>query len=502
MIRRDQLKMIAAQKFVSKTDPGTIHEASDALETGQISSVELCQNLIRRYDDVDDNINGFLSLDASQVLEDANASDASRKNGTQLSRYDGIPIAIKDNLSVKGQTCGCASKILEGFKSPYNATVINNLQKNGVICFGRTNMDEFAMGSTTEFSAYKKTSNPWDISRVPGGSSGGSAAVVSSGQALAALGSDTGGSIRQPASFCGVVGLKPTYGRVSRYGLVAFASSLDQIGPITRDVEDAAILLELISGRDELDSTSLPNSNFNHNDVGNDFDISSVRIGIPKEFREVEGLSPEVNDAFEKSISVFKSRGCDIVDVNLPNIAYAVSSYYIIATAEASSNLSRFDGIRYGNRIDRTSDLLDIYLDTRENGFREEVKRRILLGTYVLSSGYYDAYYLRAQKMRTLIREDFSNAFRSCDLMLSPVSPISAYPFGSISDPLQVYLSDIYTIPVNLAGNCAVSIPASFDGDGMPIGIQLIGNSMDEIKLLQAARWFEIANEMEKNDEV
>ncbi len=490
--------MSTVQKFVFKHNPGTIHEASDALETGDLSSVKLCEGLIDRIDSVDSEINGFLSVDKDQILEDATASDSRRKNGKELSPYDGIPIAIKDNISVKDQTCGCASKILEGFASPYNATVINNLRKNGVVCFGRTNMDEFAMGSTTEFSAYRKTSNPWDVGRVPGGSSGGSAAVISSGQALAALGSDTGGSIRQPASFCGVVGLKPTYGRVSRYGLVAFASSLDQIGPITRDVEDASILFELISGHDELDSTSLPKSNFNYADLHDEFDINSLKIGIPKEFLEVQGLSTDVKGAFEKSISIFKSHGCGIVEVTLPNLAYAVSSYYIIATAEASSNLSRFDGIRYGNRVDKSSDLLDIYLDSRENGFGEEVKRRILLGTYVLSSGYYDAYYLRAQKMRTLIRDDFNKAFSACDLLLSPVSPISAYPFGSVSDPLQTYLSDIYTIPVNLAGNCAISVPTSFDGDGMPIGTQLIGNFMEEVKLLQAASWFESVNDIGK----
>ena len=423
----------------------------------------------------------------NQALE----SDRRKASGKSLGPYDGIPLAIKDNISVQGQPCSCASQLLNNYISPYNATVITNLKNAGIICFGRTNMDEFAMGSSTENSSYFQTLNPWDITAVPGGSSGGSAAVIASGQAPAALGSDTGGSIRQPASFCGVVGLKPTYGRVSRYGLVAFASSLDQIGPITNDVKDAALLLDMISGHDPMDSTSLSDSTPDFEKSLQSIDISKLKIGIFQELFDDEALSPEVRTTVQQAISLYKDAGCKSVSISLPHMNYAVASYYIIATAEASSNLARYDGIRYGRRrCNENDDLLTSYLKTREYGFGIEVKRRILLGTFVLSSGYYDEYYLKAQKIRTLIRQDFENAFKACDIIVMPVTPTTAFKIGSVTNPLEMYLSDSYTIPANLSGMCALSIPAGSDSQGHPIGLQLLGASLREKDILRAGHWF------------
>ncbi|HEV8074006.1 MAG TPA: Asp-tRNA(Asn)/Glu-tRNA(Gln) amidotransferase subunit GatA, partial [Opitutaceae bacterium] len=420
----------------------------------------------------------------------ARASDARRAAGQASGPLDGIPVGIKDVISVAGQPLTASSKMLANFISPYDATVTRKLKDAGAICWGRLNLDEFAMGSSTENSAFKTTCNPWDLTRVPGGSSGGSAAALASGEAIAALGSDTGGSIRQPAALCGVVGLKPTYGLVSRYGLIAFASSLDQIGPFTRTVEDAAVLLGAIAGHDANDSTSFK------------AEIPDYRaelakrqgpwkLGIAKEYF-AEGIDPEVNAAVQAAIAYYKKLGCEIREISLPHTKYAVGVYYIIATAECSSNLARFDGIRYGHRSKDATDALNIYFKSRAEGFGPEVKRRIILGTYVLSSGYYDAYYLRAQKVRTLIRRDFLNAYQEVDAILTPTSPTPAFKKGEkAADPLAMYLSDIYTIGVNLAGLPGISLPCGFSKSGLPIGLQIIGQPFKEADLLAIARAYE-----------
>src|SRR4029077_11901610 len=389
----------------------------------------------------------------------------------------------KDIINVMGQPCTCASKILNGYRAPYDATVIQKLRAAGAIPFGKTNLDEFAMGSSTENSAVKSTRNPWDPSRVPGGSSGGSAAAVAPDEAFGALGSDTGGSIRQPAALCGVVGLKPTYGRVSRFGLVAFASSLDQIGPVTKTVRDAALIMSAIAGHDPQDSTSLnePAPDYVSN-LGND--LRGVRLGVPKEYM-IEGIDPQVRGAIDIAVKQLNSLGAEIIEVSLPSTEYAVAAYYIIATAEASANLARFDGVRYGYRAENPKDVLDLYGRTREEGFGPEVKRRIILGTYVLSSGYYDAYYLRAQKVRQLIRRDFAKVFEKVDALVSPTSPVVAFKLGErVADPLQMYLADIFTIAANLAGICGISIPCGFAeserGKKLPIGLQVLGKALDE----------------------
>ncbi|HCE43719.1 MAG TPA: Asp-tRNA(Asn)/Glu-tRNA(Gln) amidotransferase GatCAB subunit A [Lentisphaeria bacterium] len=474
-----------------KIENFTIHEAARLLEEKKISSTELCKAYIERAKKLEPKVKAFLKLDEEDVLSQAKASDDRRAENRKLGQFDGIPLAVKDNITVKGQTCTCASKILQKVVSPYDATVIRKLKANGFVLFGRTNMDEFAMGSSCENSAYQKTANPWNINCVPGGSSGGSAASVSAAEVTAALGSDTGGSIRQPASFCGVVGFKPTYGRISRYGLIAFASSLDQIGPITRDVEDAAILTDVMCGRDSRDATSLPDTNeIFSEDLGGLKDLKGIRIGLPKECFEIEGLDAGVRKSMEKSIQVFKDLGAEMVQVSLPHSKYAVATYYVIATAEASANLARFDGIRYGNRM-KADDLLETYLETRGAGFGDEVKRRIILGTFVLSSGYYDAYYTKGQKVRTLIRRDFQDAYRKCDVILTPVSPTTAFKFGEKSDPLQMYLADIFTISTNLAGICGISVPADIHENGLPVGIQLLGPDMGEKQLLRISHIFE-----------
>lgn len=468
----------------------TLHALADDLEKKVISSVELNKSLIKKVQEEDTTIGAFLSLDEEAILAAAQAADDRRAQGKALSKYDGIPIGIKDNIAVTGEKLSCASKILEPVVSPYDATVTTRLKEQGFIPFGRLNMDEFAMGSSCENSAFKRTVNPRDISRVPGGSSGGSAAAVAANFVPATLGSDTGGSIRQPAGFCGVVGLKPTYGRVSRYGLVAFASSLDQIGPLSNDVIDSGILLDTIGGADTRDTTCLNMPCGGAAEAAiegfNTPSLAGLKVGLPKEYFE-SGLSSGVEKAINQAIEQVKALGGEIVEVSLPHTKYAIAVYYILATAEASANLARFDGIRYGDRV-TGNDLIDTYFKTRGAGFGNEVKRRILLGTYVLSSGYYDAYYLRAQKARTLIRRDFEEAFKSCDVMLTPVTPTTAFKFGEKADPLQMYLSDIYTIALNLSGNCGISIPAGIDSEnGMPVGIQLLGSFLDESRLLKTA---------------
>lgn len=480
----------------------TLTQAAKALTNGAISSDELTKNYLERVKSVDSKVKAFLSIDEEYILNQAKASDLRRSKGETLSDFDGVPIVMKDNIAVKDLPCTCASKILEKFVSPYDATVTKRLKEKGMVMFGRANMDEFAMGSSCENSGFQKTCNPWDLERVPGGSSGGSAAAVASLQAPVALGSDTGGSIRQPAAFCGVAGLKPTYGRISRYGLVAFASSLDQIGPLAHDSVDLAAILDIISGNDPLDSTSLPDQATNILESivqTTPDDLKGVKIGLPKEYFSGDGLSPEIAASMTATQKALENAGAQLVEVSLPRTEYAIATYYIIATAEASANLARFDGIRYGARTEHADDLMKTYFETRGNGFGEEVKRRIILGTYALSSGYYDAYYLRAQKVRTLIRQDFEKAHEACDLILTPVSPCLPFKFGEKSNPLQMYLSDIFTIAVNLAGNCAVSVPASIDAaTGLPIGVQFVGPAMGEEKLLRISRAFEQIREQKE----
>lgn len=467
-----------------------LHTIAEELASGAYTSAELTADYLERIEKEDRLIQAFLKLDRESVMRAAEESDRRRASGSPLSPFDGIPVGIKDCIVAKGETCSCASKILETVVSPYDSTAVARLRASGFIPFGRLNMDEFAMGSSCENSAFQNTANPCDPQRVPGGSSGGSAACVAAGFAAAALGSDTGGSIRQPAAFCGIVGLKPTYGRVSRNGLVAFASSLDQIGPMTHDVEDAAILLDTIAGSDPMDATSLPDPAGGFAEAVREAPKSfhGVKIGLPKEYFEEGGLDSGVEKVVRESIEKARALGAELVEISLPHTKYAVAVYYIIATAEASANLARFDGMRYGSRIDG-KDLVDTYFKSRGNGFGDEVKRRILLGTYVLSSGYYDAYYLRAQKVRTLIRRDFEEAFKHCDILLTPVTPTVAFPFGAKSDPLQMYLSDIFTIALNLSGNCGISIPAGMDGKtGMPVGVQLLAPALAEARLLSAAQ--------------
>jgi aspartyl-tRNA(Asn)/glutamyl-tRNA(Gln) amidotransferase subunit A len=474
----------------------TVRSAAAAIEKGETSSVELCKALLERAKSLEPKIKAFVTIDEGQILRDAELSDKRRAQKSPLGRFDGVPLAIKDCISVDGHRCSCGSKILESHRAVYDATAVARLRKQGFVMFGRANMDEFAMGSSCENSAFAKTANPWDTARVPGGSSGGSAAAVASGEVPAALGSDTGGSIRQPASFCGLVGLKPTYGRVSRYGLVAYASSLDQIGPITRDVPDAAAILDIIGGHDPMDTTSLPSPCGGFADVvaaAEKGSLKGLKIGLPKEYFEVDALDAGVKKVINEAVELTKSLGAELVEISLPHTKYAIAAYYIIATAEASANLARYDGVRYGFRSPKAADLRSMYFETRGDGFGEEVRRRIILGTFVLSSGYYDAYYLRAQKVRTLIRSDFTEAFKKCSLILTPVCPAPAFKFGEKSDPLQMYLADIFTIALNLSGNCGLSVPAGLDpATGMPVGVQFIAPALAEDRLLSAARVFEL----------
>ncbi len=468
----------------------TIAELSEKLAAGDCTSVEIVNDLLAAIDERDGKVGAYLTLDREDALAQAKTADEARAAGKTLPLL-GIPVAIKDLLNVKGQPCTCSSKILEGYTAPYDATAIAKLREAGAVLLGRVNMDEFAMGSSTENAALGQTSNPWNLDHVPGGSSGGSAACVAADVAIASLGSDTGGSIRQPAAFCGCVGVKPTYGRVSRYGLTAFASSLDQIGPLSKTVKDSALLLEAICGLDKMDSSSIDMEvpAFAEK-LSNDTSLAGMKLGLPKEYF-VEGMDPEVEKAVRDAVEHCKSLGAEIVDVSLPNSKYAIAVYYIIATAEASANLARFDGIRYGMRLDG-KDPTDLYGKTRAAGFGPEVKRRVILGTYVLSSGYYDAYYKKAQKVRTLIRNDFTEAFKQCDAILAPVTPTPAYKLGEKSDdPLKMYLDDILTTPVNLAGNCALSVPCGFASDGMPIGLQIIGDAFQEEAILKVGHAYE-----------
>jgi aspartyl-tRNA(Asn)/glutamyl-tRNA(Gln) amidotransferase subunit A len=466
----------------------TIAKARRMIQAGEMSPVQLVDAVNASIEKTDPQVDGYLSRDYERARAAAEKADTSLPLG-------GIPIAIKDVINVEGEPCGCASKILTGYTAPYDATVIKKLRAAGAIPFGRTNMDEFAMGSSTENSAIQITRNPRDPDRIPGGSSGGSAAVVAADEALASLGTDTGGSIRQPAALCGCVGLKPSYGRVSRYGLVAFASSLDQIGPFTHTVEDAALVLQAIAGHDPMDSTSLDVPVPDYSATLND-GVKGMKLGVPKEYF-VEGMDPQVEKRVREAIEVYRGLGAEIVEVSLPHTKYAVADYYIIATAEASANLARFDGVRYGKRAEAPRDLADHYGRTRGEGFGKEVKRRIILGTYVLSSGYYDAYYLRAQKVRTLIRRDFEEAFKKVDGLLSPTSPVPAFKIGErMSDPLQMYLADIFTIAANLAGICGVSIPcgdAEVDGKKLPVGLQIMAPAFEEARLLRIAQAYESA---------
>lgn len=467
----------------------TICEAAAGLRKKTFSSVELTQAVLNAIDVKDADLNAYLSVDAEGALRQAGAADAARSAG-QDGELLGMPVAIKDLINVEGQPCTCASKQLVGYVSPYDATVSAKLRQAGVVFTGRTNMDEFAMGSSTENSAFKVTRNPHDLTRVPGGSSGGSAAAVAGGEAVAALGTDTGGSIRQPASFCGCVGLKPSYGRVSRYGVTAYASSLDQVGPMTKTVEDAAVLLQQLAGRDTRDGTTpdVPVPDYRAALRGG---LKGMKIGLPKEYY-IEGADQEVMACVRKAVDACAAAGAEIVEVSLPHTEYAIAVYYIVATAEASANLARFDGVRYGHRAANPGSVFDLYAKSRAEGLGTEVKRRIILGTYVLSSGYYDAYYGRAQKVRTLIRKDYAEAFKSCDVLLTPVAPTAAYRIGeACDDPLKMYLGDIFTVPANLAGLCGISVPCGQTAAGLPVGMQLLGPAFGESAILRAAYAYE-----------
>jgi aspartyl-tRNA(Asn)/glutamyl-tRNA(Gln) amidotransferase subunit A len=474
-----------------------ITEAHGLLKKRQISALELTRAVLERISAVEEKIDAFLTVMADQALAQAEAAERAIAAG-DCRPLTGIPLAVKDVICTRGLRTTCGSRILEGFIPPYDATVIARLKEEGAVILGKLNMDEFAMGSSTENSGFKPTRNPWDLACIPGGSSGGSAAAVAAGMCLGALGSDTGGSIRQPASHCGVVGVKPTYGRVSRYGLVAFASSLDQIGPLCRSVGDAALMLNAICGYDPSDSTSVP---LDVPDYGAALaqDLLDVRVGIPAEYSASEGLDPEVHSAVEGAVRTLEALGAKRVDVSLPHTRYAVAVYYVIAPAEASSNLARYDGVKYGYRSEAAADLMDMYRSTRSRGFGPEVQRRIIIGTYCLSAGYYDAYYGKASQVRTLIVEDFKRAFEACDVIACPVAPTPAFRIGEkIDDPLTMYLSDIFTLSANLAGIPAMSLPCGFSAAGLPIGLQLMGRHFNEAMLLRVAHQFEQATEFHK----
>ena len=475
----------------------TITKANELLNNGDITSRELTHSILDRIAAVDGKIDAFLTVSEETALQQADQADAmiAAGKGTPLT---GIPLGIKDLMCTRELTTTCGSQILNNFVPPYDATVIKKLKAAGAVIVGKLNMDEFAMGSSTENSGYKVTRNPWDPDRIPGGSSGGSAAAVAADMCLAALGSDTGGSIRQPASHCSVVGLKPTYGRVSRFGLVAFASSLDQIGPLTKNVSDCAQMMNIIAGYDHSDSTSVPREVPDYNSAL-DGDLRGLRIGIPGEFSAGSGLDPSVLSSVNNAIDVYEKLGATRVDVSLPHTDYAVAVYYVIAPSEASSNLARYDGVKYGFRNTDGADLMNMYRSTRSRGFGPEVQRRIIIGTYCLSAGYYDAYYGKASQVRTLIREDFKKAFESCDVILCPVAPTPAFKIGEIvDDPLTMYLSDIFTISANLAGIPGMSVPCGFSAEGLPVGLQIMGNHFNEEAILKAAFGFEQATEFHK----
>ena len=468
----------------------TVHELVEKLKNNELTSEEITKAYIDRINEKEKDVDAFVTLTTVDALNESKKIDEEREENKELSQYAGIPIGIKDNLCTKGVKTTCSSKMLENFVSPYDATVVEKLNKEGIISLGKLNMDEFAMGSSTENSAIKITHNPWDLSRVPGGSSGGSAAAVAGELVPWALGSDTGGSIREPAAFCGVVGLKPTYGLVSRYGLVAFASSLDQVGPITKDVKDSAMLLNIISGHDEKDSTSydVEKKDYTKN---LEKDLTGIKIGVPKEFFG-EGINKEVKEQLKKAIETYKKLGATVEETSLDVAKASLAAYYIIACAEASSNLGRFDGIRYGYRAKDFNSLKELYVNSRTEGFGDEVKRRIILGTYVLSSGYYDAYYKKAQKVRTYVKNEFNKAFSKYDVLLTPVSPSTAFKIGEkCNNPLEMYLADICTVSINIASVPAISLPCGVDSNGMPVGMQLIGNRFEEEKILNVAYKFE-----------
>ena len=468
----------------------TVHELQQKLKSKELTIAEILESYCNRINEKEPEVEAFVTTYLEEAKAEAQKIQEKIDNGEDLGEYAGIPIGIKDNLCMKGTKTTCSSKMLENFVSPYDATVIEKLKDKNIISLGKLNMDEFAMGSSTESSYFKKTKNPWNLNKVPGGSSGGSAAAVAANMVPWALGSDTGGSIRQPASLCGVVGLKPTYGLVSRYGLVAFASSLDQIGPITKDVRDSAMLLSLIAGHDEKDTTSELVEKKDYTKALKN-DVKGLKIGVPKEFFG-EGINEEVKKELTKAIETYKELGAEVEEFSLDVAKYALATYYIIACAEASSNLGRFDGIRYGYRTPEYSNLKEIYKKSRSEGFGAEVKRRIILGTYVLSSGYYDAYYKKAQQVRTLVSNEFSRAFEKYDVILTPTSPVTAFNIGEKSNnPLEMYLADICTVSINIAGVPAISIPCGVDSEGMPVGMQLIGNKFEEEKILNAAYTFE-----------
>ncbi len=470
----------------------SISELRSMIDKGEVSASEVTASVFRRINAVEGRIKAYVTLTGDKAGEMAEKAGGEIAAGRKKP-LSGIPMAIKDNMCTKGILTTCASKILSNFIPPYESTVTTKLAANGYVLTGKTNLDEFAMGSSTENSGLHETSNPWDIERIPGGSSGGSAAAVAADECIAALGSDTGGSIRQPAALCGVVGLKPTYGRVSRYGLVAFASSLDQIGPITKNVSDSALLLNIISGRDRFDSTSAPVEAPDFTSfIGKD--IKGLKIGIPKEYF-IEGMDPEVDKSVKNAVRKLESLGAIPVEVSLPHTGYAVATYYVLATSEASSNLARYDGVKYGFRAE-AGELMEMYMKTRAQGFGAEVKRRIMLGTFTLSSGYYDAYYRKAQQVRTLIKKDFDDVFGLVDLVVTPTTPTPAFKFGEkTADPMQMYLADIFTISVNLAGVPAISIPCGFTSGNLPVGLQMIGKHFDEGTILKAAYAYEQSTE-------
>ncbi|WP_027358239.1 Asp-tRNA(Asn)/Glu-tRNA(Gln) amidotransferase subunit GatA [Desulforegula conservatrix] len=478
-----------------------IHEAHELLKKKEISSSELTQSVLGRIREIEEKVGAYITVDEDFSMAQAIAADKVISEGN-IKTLTGIPLGIKDLICTKGMKTTCGSKFLDDFVPPYDATVMAKLYSDGAVVSGKLNMDEFAMGSSTENSAMKLTRNPWDLSRIPGGSSGGSAAAVAADMCLGSLGSDTGGSIRQPASHCGVVGIKPTYGSVSRYGLVAYASSLDQIGPITKDVRDSAILMNAICGFDGKDSTSarreFPDFVSAINNAGDN--LKGIRIGLPEEYNNAEGLDPDVAESVKKSMKIMESLGAEFVPVSLPNTKYAVAVYYVIAPCEASSNLARYDGVRYGRRAEDTEGgIIGMYKATRLKGLGEEVKRRIIIGTYALSEGYYDAYYGKAAQVRTLIKQDFNKAFEKCDMILSPVAPTPAFKIGEkTGDPLTMYLSDIFTLSTNLAGIPGISVPCGYSKEGLPIGLQLQAGYFCEEKLLKAAYVFEKAAALEK----
>jgi aspartyl-tRNA(Asn)/glutamyl-tRNA(Gln) amidotransferase subunit A len=467
----------------------TIHQLHELLSKKEVTSKEVTESVLKRIESVEGKVNAYTTLTPELAIKQATQADENIRRG-KLSPLTGIPLAIKDVLCIQGVKTTCGSKILENFIAPYDATVTKKLKEKDVVFLGRTNMDEFAMGSTTETSHFGTTRNPWDLERIPGGSSGGSAAAVSADECIAALGTDTGGSIRQPAACCGLVGLKPTYGRVSRFGLVAFASSLDQIGPMTKDVKDTAILMNDICGYDPLDSTSVDKEVPDYTQVlGRE--VKGMSVGIPREYF-IEGLDTEVEEAIREAIKVLEGLGMNIKEVSLPYTEYAVAVYYLIAPAEASSNLARYDGVRYGYRTQEDVGLLDMYKHSRSEGFGAEVKRRIMLGTYALSAGYYDAYYKKASQVRTLIRHDFEKAFKECEVIVTPTYPTTAFKIGEkVDDPLKLYLSDIFTIPANLAGIAGISIPCGLSSEGLPIGLQILANFFQEENLLKVAHAYE-----------